>query len=142
MPNPPGLLSSILEYQQGLCFFCRRSLPLDLASVDHLIPRIHGGFNHRVNLVACCRAINHFFGAMPFDMKVRLKADQQFMAGITRWCLIASARPDRVTSPADACEARVRAAGEVTGQTASHLHCDDPPQDMRKGESSALFLTE
>lgn len=30
MPNPPGLLSSILEYQEGLCFFCRRPLPFDL----------------------------------------------------------------------------------------------------------------
>lgn len=135
-------LSSLWQQQEGRCFYCQLPLPLHLATVDHLIPRAEGGSDLLDNRVACCRAINHFFGAMPFDMKVRLKADQQFMAGITRWCLIASARPDRVTSPADACEARVRAAGEVTGQTASHLHCDDPPQDMRKGESSALFLTE
>jgi hypothetical protein len=142
MPNPPGLLSSILEYQEGLCFFCRRPLPFDLASVDHLIPRVHGGFDHRVNLVACCRAMNYFLGPIPFDLKVRLIADQQFMAGITRWCLIASARSDRVISPPDACEARARAGGEITGQTASHFHCEDPPQGMCKGESSALFLTE
>jgi hypothetical protein len=141
MSNPPDLLSSLLESQQGLCFFCRRPLPLDLASVDHLIPRSRGGFDHRVNLVVCCRAINQFLGCMPFDLKVRLKADQQFLAGITRWCLIASARPD-VTFPPDACEARSRAGGKVTGQTASHFHCEDPPQGMCKGESSALFLTE
>ncbi len=143
MPNPSGLLSSILEYQQGLCFFCRRSLPLDLASVDHLIPRMHGGFNHRVNLVACCRAINNFFGAMSFDLKVLLKADQQFMAGITRWCLIASSGPNLAAAqPHAPTRAGAAAAGGEHSCTALHLHCDDPPQDMRKGESSALFLTE
>lgn len=99
MANSPGLLSSLLDHQQGLCFFCHRPLPVDLASVDHLVPRCLGGFDHWVNLVACCRAINSFFGPIPFDLKVQLMADEQFMAGITRWCHAVSACSDHAGPP-------------------------------------------
>lgn len=136
MPNPPGLLSSILEYQEGLCFFCRRPLPFDLASVDHLIPHVHGGFNHRVNLVACCRAINHFLGPIPFDLKVQLMADKLFMGGITRWCQTASARPDHAADLPHVPPYGGAAAGGWHGQTASHVvHHDKPSHDTD-------FLTE
>lgn len=136
-------LSSLWQQQEGRCFYCQLPLPLHLATVDHLIPRAEGGSDLPDNRVACCRAINNFFGAMSFDLKVLLKADQQFMAGITRWCLIASSGPNLAAAqPHAPTRAGAAAAGGEHSCTALHLHCDDPPQDMRKGESSALFLTE
>lgn len=143
MVDSPSRLASLLDYQQGLCFFCHRPLPIDLASVDHLIPRCLGGFDHRVNLVVCCRAINRFFGPIPFDLKMQLIADKQFITGISRWCQAVSACPERTAGPLAPARHEVAPAGRWYAQTASHaVHYDSPSHDMHDDSSHALFQTE
>jgi hypothetical protein len=121
-------LSELLKSQKGCCFYCGQGLPLHLASIEHLVPLNEGGKRGADNVVACCRAMNHFLGPIPLKLKVRIVSDVGFMAGITKWCKAASARQDRATPSPDACEARVRAGEGVAGQAASYAHDthDDP----------------
>lgn len=82
-----ALLSRLLRFQNGCCYYCGRFLPEDAASVDHLIPRSCGGDGFD-NLVACCRPINFFFGCSPLEVKQRARADTGFIQAISRWCLV------------------------------------------------------
>ncbi len=54
----------LLEQQAGLCFYCREPLDPDAATVDHIIPRAHGGGGDVRNLAACCQKLNNLFGSM------------------------------------------------------------------------------
>lgn len=44
------------------CVYCATPLPLDLATLDHVYPRAHGGTGHPGNLVAACRGCNQLKG--------------------------------------------------------------------------------
>jgi len=82
-----ALLSNLLRFQDGCCYYCGRFLPEDAASVDHLVPRSCGGGGFD-NLVVCCRPINFFFGCSPLEVKQRARADTGFIQAISRWCLV------------------------------------------------------
>ena len=55
-------VAKLLMLQGGKCFYCRKKLPLDEATIDHVIPKALGGDNTEANTVACCHSINHAFG--------------------------------------------------------------------------------
>lgn len=64
-----GLRAELWSDQSGLCFYCRKPMrlvppsspdriPPDAATIDHVVPRSHGGSNNRENLVMACHACN------------------------------------------------------------------------------------
>ena len=60
----------LLFLQGGLCFYCRRKLNPDQATLDHVIPGSMGGKADETNLVACCRSINALFANLPPKRKM------------------------------------------------------------------------
>lgn len=75
----------LFERQGGLCFYCGRDLRMttagmteqgdDLATFDHIIPRVHGGL-HANNLVLACYACNYSRGhADAFEFLIRRHGD-------------------------------------------------------------------
>ena len=55
-------VAKLLTIQGGKCFYCGEKIPIDDATIDHVIPKALGGDNAEANTVACCHAINHAFG--------------------------------------------------------------------------------
>lgn len=43
----------------GVCPYCGRHTPEEHRTIEHLIPRAHGGSNHWRNLMAACSSCNH-----------------------------------------------------------------------------------
>lgn len=129
-------LSELLKSQKGCCFYCGQGLPLHLASIEHLVPLNEGGKRGADNVVACCRAMNHFLGPIPLKLKVQILSDVGFMGGITKWCKAASARPDKAGDLPHVPSLRGTAAGGGRDPAASHVvHHDKPSHDTD-------FLTE
>lgn len=61
-----------LYYRQGgRCFYCDQSLRLTDASLDHVIPKAHGGTDDMENLVCCCKAINQLFADVSAKSKLQ-----------------------------------------------------------------------
>lgn len=58
------------------CFFCHRIIPLEEATIEHLIPKSAGGTDHRDNLVLCCKGLNQLFGDMTVKEKLRVVLNQ------------------------------------------------------------------
>lgn len=44
------------------CVYCATPLAPDLATLDHVYPRAHGGTGHAGNLVTACRSCNQLKG--------------------------------------------------------------------------------
>jgi hypothetical protein len=63
--------------QGGLCFFCKKPLAKEDASVEHLVATANGGNNNDENCVACCKAINALLGSMSLKEKVQVVLNQQ-----------------------------------------------------------------
>jgi 5-methylcytosine-specific restriction endonuclease McrA len=74
---PTTNLDRVLFLQGGQCFFCAKMLSKAEASVEHLVPKAHGGNDHIDNLVACCTALNSFFGSMTPKEKIRAVLNQR-----------------------------------------------------------------
>jgi 5-methylcytosine-specific restriction endonuclease McrA len=56
------------------CFWCERLLPLDLLTLDHLIPTSKGGSNNMENLRLSCRHCNQSRGNSLFPPAQRHKS--------------------------------------------------------------------
>ena len=61
----------LFKAQGGLCFYClaRIRTSVDL-TLDHVVPRAHGGTNHVGNLVVCCNSCNQHFADAPAKLKI------------------------------------------------------------------------
>lgn len=81
-------IRSVLEHQKGRCFYCHQELGEPDASLDHLVPRSAGGGDDKLNLVVCCRPLNHFLGNVSVAVKLRMLADSEFIQSLSRWCLV------------------------------------------------------
>ena len=75
MPTTP--LERLKFLQNGLCFFCHRTIPADEASIEHLVPAAHKGTNDTENLVLCCRTLNGIFGSMSLKEKIKVILNKQ-----------------------------------------------------------------
>lgn len=51
----------------GTCQYCRRSVPLEECTFDHVVPRVRGGKTCWTNVVLCCIACNRAKGARTPD---------------------------------------------------------------------------
>jgi HNH endonuclease len=55
--------AKLLILQGGHCFYCRRPLALEDATLEHIVPKVLGGDASEGNAVACCAAMNHLLGS-------------------------------------------------------------------------------
>jgi 5-methylcytosine-specific restriction endonuclease McrA len=60
--NKQWFRRGIFEAWQHTCAYC--GLPAD--TLDHVIPRFHGGMTTRNNLISCCRQCNGSKSDRPF----------------------------------------------------------------------------
>lgn len=70
-------INRLLFAQGGQCFFCRKSLPVAEASVEHLVASANGGTNDDGNCVACCKTINHLLGSKSIKEKIQIVLNQR-----------------------------------------------------------------
>ncbi len=70
-------ISRLLFAQGGQCFFCRKPLPINEASVEHLVASANGGTNEDGNCVACCKTLNHLFGSKSIKEKMQIILNQR-----------------------------------------------------------------
>jgi hypothetical protein len=75
MPTRP--LERLMFAQGGLCFFCRKPLPKNEASVEHLVASAKGGNNHDDNCVVCCKSMNALLGSMSLKEKIQVVLNQK-----------------------------------------------------------------
>lgn len=61
----------MLRSQGGRCFYCLSPIisPGDI-TLDHVVPKAHGGSDHRGNLVVACYSCNQQFGDLSVKMKL------------------------------------------------------------------------
>jgi len=70
-------LDRLLFAQGGQCFFCRKPLPKEEASVEHLVASSNGGTNDDGNCIACCKALNHLLGSKSIKEKMQIVLNQR-----------------------------------------------------------------
>ena len=75
MPIKP--LTRLLFAQGGLCFFCKKPLSVNDASVEHLVASSNGGPNRDDNCVACCKSLNTLLGSMSLKEKIQVCLNQK-----------------------------------------------------------------
>ena len=63
--------------QGGHCFFCKKPLSKNDASVEHLFASANGGSNNDENCVACCKAVNALLGSMSLKEKIQVVLNQK-----------------------------------------------------------------
>lgn len=50
--------AAIYERDGYVCVYCKESLDRDTATLDHLMPKVHGGSDDVTNLVTSCQPCN------------------------------------------------------------------------------------
>lgn len=71
-------LEKLLFTQGGKCFFCKKKLERNDASVEHLLAKANGGNNNNnENCVACCKAVNLLIGSLPLKQKIEIILNQE-----------------------------------------------------------------
>lgn len=46
------------QRDRGICHYCRRQVPPDQLTMDHVVPVARGGQSRRGNVVPCCAGCN------------------------------------------------------------------------------------
>jgi len=70
-------LERILFAQGGECFFCKKRLGKDEASVEHLVALANGGRNDEDNCVVCCKQLNSLLGSKSIKGKLLVVLNQR-----------------------------------------------------------------
>lgn len=60
-----GIKTKLHRKQKGRCKYCNRSLELQAATFDHVVPKALGGANRVSNLVLACVECNRKKGSKP-----------------------------------------------------------------------------
>lgn len=74
------LIGALAERDGMECWFCSRGfLSLDSReiTIEHLVPKAHGGPDHQSNLVLACAPCNRAAGNLPVVEKVKLREQRQ-----------------------------------------------------------------
>lgn len=63
----------LMLMHRGRCFYCARLMTLDAhpvltCTIDHILPRAQGGFDHMSNYVAACYQCNNARGTLPHEL--------------------------------------------------------------------------
>jgi len=67
---PLTKLKKMLYLQHGRCFFCGEILAEKDATIEHLVPKAHGGGSLKHNEVVCHASLNHTFADMDIKRKM------------------------------------------------------------------------
>jgi len=43
---------------QGICYYCNKSFPPKMLTMDHIVPIARGGKSVKSNVIPCCKACN------------------------------------------------------------------------------------
>jgi hypothetical protein len=70
-------VETLLHRQAGRCFYCRKPLKAQLASIEHVVPQCLGGWEGFTNLVACCRRMNLLLSGLPPKHKIEILLNWQ-----------------------------------------------------------------
>lgn len=58
-----NLKSEVWSKSNGLCAKCGKAIPADKQTIDHFIPKYHGGTDDFRNLIPLCKACNRAKGS-------------------------------------------------------------------------------
>ena len=70
--NLGGRINRLLDRDGDRCFFCKRQLGEDV-TVEHLVPKVHGGPDHISNLALAHKACNEAAGHMSLMEKIAIR---------------------------------------------------------------------
>lgn len=73
------------------CHYCRQPLPLELSTIDHIVPRAFGGISARSNYVISCEPCNNRFG--PAVRKCTCKKCERALAQHLQMAAVAARAP-------------------------------------------------
>jgi len=71
--NAQALIRAIVERDGANCFFCQKPVPRSDRTVEHLVPRAHGGPNHLSNLFLAHKDCNNAAGSLPATQKIEIR---------------------------------------------------------------------
>lgn len=57
--------AAIYRMFDGECFYCKKKIPYQLATIEHIVPVSKGGTNKSYNLAICCAKVNNLRGNKP-----------------------------------------------------------------------------
>lgn len=72
----------VYKRDDGMCFYCAKTLTLDEATMEHLLAVVHGGSNKNENLVIACSGCNGDAGAKSVIAKVKLREARLFPTSV------------------------------------------------------------
>lgn len=90
----------------GVCVYCGKEIDIDHVTIDHIIPRSHGGSNRLANLTCSCMLCNGAKMDLPINTFLQQLNDKQRSGYINR---IRSLRKSGLISDEKYC----RLSGEV-----------------------------
>jgi len=64
------ILDKLMAAQGGQCFFCKKHLARNKATIEHLIATGNGGRNADDNRIACCKVMNQLLGSKSLKEKL------------------------------------------------------------------------
>lgn len=67
------IIRRLLQRDGEDCFFCRKAMAENTRTVEHLVPRTHGGPNHLSNFVLAHRECNLKVGHLSVMEKIRVR---------------------------------------------------------------------
>lgn len=67
------VLKTLFKRDGEACFFCGQQLTFETATIEHLVPAVHGGPNHLSNYVAACQPCNLTAGHLSAMEKIRMR---------------------------------------------------------------------
>jgi F0F1-type ATP synthase delta subunit len=71
-------LEKLLFSQGEKCFFCKKKLAKNEASIEHLVAKANGGSNvNNENCVACCKEVNSLLGSLSLKQKIEIILNQE-----------------------------------------------------------------
>lgn len=71
------LYASLADRDGAFCIYCGIGLPLDLATIEHIIPVTSGGPDHLSNKALACSPCNIAVGALPAAQKIDFAVTQR-----------------------------------------------------------------
>lgn len=66
----------LYDEQGGKCFYCKKPVRKENATLDHIIPLSRGGYNKRKNYVMACDSCNNEKGSMTKDEYIKFRSEK------------------------------------------------------------------
>ena len=81
-----NLKSEVWKKSNGLCAKCGKATPVDKQTIDHFIPKYHGGTDDFRNLIPLCKACNRAKGSRLMTVEECCKyLDKEFIDDLSNY---------------------------------------------------------